>query len=51
MTLYNGFGEHIDHGLSALLMFVEIKSALKDDTRLKKLLNDFSREQEMRRGR
>lgn len=51
MTLYNGFGEHIDHGLSALLMFVEIKSALKDDIRLKKLLNDFSREQEVRRGR
>ena len=50
MTLYNGFGEHIDHGLSSLLVLVEMKPALKDDVRLKKLLEDFSREQVVRRG-
>ena len=50
MMLYNGYGEHIDHGLSALLVFVEMKPALKHDVRLKKLLEDFSREEVERRG-
>lgn len=48
--LYNGFGEHLDHGISALLVFVEMKPALKDDIRLKKLLEDFSLEQVVRGG-
>ena len=50
MTLYNGFGEHIEHGLAHLLVLVEMKPALNDDVRLKKLLENFSREQVVRRG-
>ena len=50
VTLYNGYGEHIEHGLSALLVLVDKKPAYKDECRLKKLFQDVTREQEDCRG-
>ena len=50
MTLYNGYGEHIEHGLSALLVLVDIKPAYKEECRLKKLYQDVTQEQEGRGG-